>query len=72
MYMYTSSMNTVHLYLGLIDMDLWFQLFTPTEKLDNPVIIGLIFAQVVMDTLSTVCIRIQKEDKVKIKSQLGK
>ena len=47
-------------------------MFTPTEKIENPAILNLIFAQVVMDVYASTCLRISKEDKVKMKGMLGK
>lgn len=48
-----------------------FQLFTPTETIENSTVLDLLFAQVVMDVFATSCLRIRKEDKVKMKSMLG-
>jgi len=49
-------------------------LFTPHEKLENldPLLIMLIFAQVVQDVFLTNCIRIKKELKLKARNMLGK
>jgi len=46
------------------------EIFTPTEKVDNPVVLNLVFFQVVQDVYSPSCIRINKQDKVKMRSTL--
>lgn len=47
------------------------QVFTPTERIDNPLLITLVFCQVVQDVFSPACVRISKHDRMRIKSFLG-
>ncbi|ELU02236.1 hypothetical protein CAPTEDRAFT_227847 [Capitella teleta] len=46
------------------------EVFTPTEQIENPAVLNLIFAQVVMDVFATACLRIRKEDRLKMRSTL--
>ena len=49
-----------------------FQIFTPTERIENPLVINLVFCQIVQDVYSKACIRIGKDDRMRMKSFLGK
>ena len=50
---------------------LYLQVFTPLEKVENPVLINLLFCQIVQDVYAGTCVRIQKDDKIKMKNLLG-
>lgn len=47
-------------------------MFSPTEKLETPLAIDLIFMQIVRDFTSTSCIRISETDRAKLSQFLGK
>ncbi len=51
---------------------LLFQIFTPTERIENPLLVNLVFCQIVQDVFSKACIRINKDDRMRMKSYLGK
>ncbi|ESO87136.1 hypothetical protein LOTGIDRAFT_229291 [Lottia gigantea] len=46
------------------------EVFLPQEKLDNQLALHLIYCQVVQDVFNNACIRITKDDKVKMRSTL--
>ncbi|XP_070579495.1 unconventional myosin-XV-like isoform X12 [Ptychodera flava] len=46
------------------------EVFTPSEKLENPTLLHLIFCQVVQDVLGNSCIRISKEEKRRMREVL--
>jgi myosin-15 len=46
------------------------QVFSPQETIDNPLILHLIFCQIVKDAHSSTCIRLTQEEKFKLQSQL--
>jgi hypothetical protein len=46
------------------------EMFAANEKLENPLILNLIFAQIVRDTYSTTCCRISKDERLKMKDLL--
>lgn len=48
-----------------------FQVFSPAEKIDNPLTLHLIFCQVVKDAFSKQLIRLNGEDKEKLQVQLA-
>ncbi len=51
---------------------LLFQIFTPTERIENPLLVNLVFCQIVQDVFSKACIRINKDDRMRMKGYLGK
>lgn len=48
------------------------QVFVPGERLENPLALHLIFCQVVQDVYNNGCIRISKDDRIKMRGMLGK
>lgn len=50
---------------------LYFQVFSPSEKLDNPVALHLVFCQVIKDVASSACIRMNREEKRKLQQLIG-
>lgn len=53
----------------------WFgtlQVFHPRERLENPMALHLVFCQVVQDVYNGGCVRINKEDRIKMRGMLGK
>ena len=48
-----------------------FQMFTPTEKLENPLVINLIFYQLVQDVFAHVCLRIAGDQRSRMRSKMG-
>ena len=47
------------------------ELFAPTESVDSELMMDLLFAQVVQDVYDPACIRIGKEDRMRMRSMLG-
>ncbi|XP_074649564.1 unconventional myosin-XV-like [Tubulanus polymorphus] len=46
------------------------EVFSPSERLDNPLALTLIFCQVAQDVFVTNCVRINKDERVKMRSLL--
>lgn len=46
------------------------EVFWPSERLENPTVLYLIYCQVVQDVYNNACIRINKDQRVKMKSML--
>ena len=44
----------------------------PGERLENSLALHLVFCQVVQDVYNNGCIRINKEDRIKMRGMLGK
>lgn len=49
-----------------------FQLFHPRERLENPTAQSLIFDQIVQDVYNPGCMRVSKDDRIKMRGMLGK
>nr|XP_014344251.1 PREDICTED: unconventional myosin-XV [Latimeria chalumnae] len=47
------------------------EVFYPKDSINNPIVLDLIFRQLVNDTFSEACIRITKEERMKMKTLLG-
>lgn len=50
---------------------IYFQVFWPSERLDNSTILHLVYCQVVQDVFNNACVRISKEQRIKMRSMLG-
>ena len=48
------------------------QVFAPAEKIENPLLINLVYCQIVLDSYADNCIRMSKDDKRKMTSFIGK
>ena len=48
------------------------QVFAPAEKLENPLLINLVYCQIVLDSYADNCIRMSKDDKRKMTNFIGK
>lgn len=48
------------------------EVFTPTEKLDNPLLLHLVFCQIAQDVTAPACIRLNREEKRKLTQLMGK
>lgn len=59
------------LLIASISTNLLLQVFSPREKLDYAAILNLVFCQVVRDVFNSGCIRINKDQRVKMRSLLG-
>ena len=46
-------------------------MFRPTEKLTDATLIILVFDQIVHDTYSDTCLRLNRTEKEKVKAKLG-
>lgn len=53
----------IHLILNI-------QVFSPQETIDNPLLLHLIFCQIVQDCFSSTCIRLTNEEKMKLQSKV--
>ena len=64
----------LHLYCDHIIADhyTYLQVFWPSERLENTTVLHLIYCQVVQDVYNNACVRISKDQRVKMKSMLGK
>lgn len=51
---------------------IYFQLFHPRERLENPTAQNLIFDQIVQDVYNPGCMRVSKDDRIKMRGMLGK
>ena len=47
------------------------EVFTPTERLEAGLAMNLVFAQIVQDVHSISCMRISKDDRMRMRSMLG-
>jgi hypothetical protein len=57
--------------LAFIMLFAHIQVFSPAEKFENPMIINMIFQQIVVDVLNEDCIRIGKSERQKLAALLG-
>ena len=48
------------------------EIFAPSETVESDAIMDLLFAQVVQDIYDLACIRIGKEDRMRMRSMLGR
>ena len=66
--MYLGFDGRSHIFSG--DASL-LQVFMPGERLENSLALHLVFCQVVQDVYNNGCIRINKEDRIKMRGMLG-